>query len=90
MKHRVICRYGHTYFLPLGDCYPAMNFQRKSGKQQLVGVSKTGGISLKIMKNIKTDKVSIIPENNNLFPCLLFFRILVPLQIFMFFSLFFN
>ena len=50
-----------------------------SWKQQLVGVSRTGGISWKIMKNMKTGKVSKIPKNNNIgicnfFTCLLFFQ----------------
>ena len=50
-----------------------------SWKQKLVGVSRTVGISWKIMKKIKTDKVSKIPKNNNFFTCLSLFRILVNL-----------
>ena len=61
--------------------------------QQLVGESRTGGISWKIMKNMKTGKVSKNPKNNdigiyNFFTCLLFFKILVTLPIFMFFMIF--
>ena len=48
-----------------------------SWKQKLVGVSRTGGISWKIMKKMKTEKVSKIPKNNNFFTCLSLFRILV-------------
>ena len=45
---------------------------------KLVGESRTGGISWKIMKNMKTGKVNKIPKNNNIgicnfFTCLLFF-----------------
>ena len=50
-----------------------------SWKHKLVGVSRTVGISLKIMKKIKTDKVSKIPKNNNFFTCLMLFRLLVNL-----------
>ena len=58
---------------------PGSKFITWSWKQKLVGVSRTVGISGKIMKKIKTDKVSKIPKNNNFFPCLSLFRILVNL-----------
>ena len=45
----------------------------------IVGVSMTDIISGKIMKIIKTEKVSKIPKNNNFFTCLLLFRLLVNL-----------
>ena len=50
-----------------------------SWKQKLVGVSRTVGISWKIKKKIKTDKVSKIPKNNIFFTGLSLFRILVNL-----------
>ena len=53
-----------------------------SWKQKLVGVSKTGGISFKIMKKGKQIKLAKFLKNNNIFTYLLLFRILVNLLIF--------
>ena len=51
-----------------------------SWKQKLVGVSRTCGIIRKIMKFMKTEKLSKIFKNHHYFTCLLFFRILVNLS----------
>ena len=65
-----------------------------SWKQQLVGEIRTGGISWKIMKNMKTGKVSKILKNNNIaiynfFTFLLFFQNFGNFANFHFFQLIF-
>ena len=58
---------------------PGSEVMSWSWKQKLVGVSRTCGISLKIIKIMKTKKNSKNPKNNNYFTCLLLFRMLVNL-----------
>ena len=44
---------------------PGSKVNTWSWKQKLVGMSRTGGISWKIMKNMKTSKVTEVLKNNN-------------------------